>query len=117
MDTAPALFIARYKLNNDNNRLCDLKPHELLAEVAKKRGFLVSGGELDTERAAIIVLDEFRAAKIGRITLELPEDRKKKAEQAASAEERVSEEKSSPETGGKQAPALPESGTAEDIDA
>ena len=117
MDTAPALFIARYKLNNDNSRLCDLKPHELLAEVAKKRGFLISGGELDTERAAIIVLDEFRAAKIGRITLELPEDRKKKAEQAASPEEMSPEEKSPAETDGKQVPALPESGTAEDTDA
>ena len=117
MDTAPALFIARYKLNNDNSRLCDLKPHELLAEVAKKRGFLISGGELDTERAAIIVLDEFRAAKIGRITLELPEDRKKKAEQAPSPEEKFSEVKSSAETDGKQVPALPESGTAEETDA
>ncbi len=78
MDVAPALFIARYKLNNDGGRLNEMKPHELLAEVAKKRGFLVSGGELDTERAAIIVLDEFRGAKIGRITLEMPEGKKKK---------------------------------------
>ena len=78
MDVAPGLFIARYKLNNDGDRLMDLKPHELLAEVAKKRGFLLSGGELDTERAAIIVLDEFRGAKIGRITLELPPEKEKK---------------------------------------
>lgn len=80
MDVAPALFIARYKLNNEGGRLNELKPHELLAEVAKKRGFLLSGGELNTERAAIIVLDEFRGAKIGRITLELPEEKEKTTE-------------------------------------
>ncbi len=80
MDVAPQLFIARYKLNNEGNRLCDLKPHELLCEVAKKRGFLLSGGELNTERAAIIVLDEFRGAKIGRITLELPSVKEKVTE-------------------------------------
>ena len=34
---------------------------------------LISGGEIDTERAAIMLLDEFRAAKLGQITLELPE--------------------------------------------
>ena len=45
---------------------------ELLETVAKKRGFLISGGEPDTERAANIVLDEFRGGKIGRMTLEFP---------------------------------------------
>ena len=71
METAPDAFCTRYKLVKDN--LTGLLPHELLEAVAKKRGFLLSGGELDTERAAAIVLDEFRAAKIGRITLEAPE--------------------------------------------
>ena len=80
MDVAPDLFIARYKLNNEGNRLSELKPHELLAEVARKRGFLIAGGELNTERAAIIVLDEFRGAKIGRITLELPAPKRDAAE-------------------------------------
>ena len=37
---------------------------------------LVSGGEVNTERIAITVIDEFRAGKLGRITLELPEDNK-----------------------------------------
>lgn len=72
MEVAPDKFTARYKLNNADNRLNEMKPHELLAEVAKKRGFLLSGGELDTERGAIMLLDEFRGAKIGRITLEYP---------------------------------------------
>lgn len=48
------------------------KGYELLCRVATKRGFLVSGGEVNTERAAITVLDEFRSGKLGRLTLELP---------------------------------------------
>ncbi|MEE0676151.1 MAG: ribosome biogenesis GTPase YlqF, partial [Ruminococcus sp.] len=40
--------------------------------IAKKRGMLISGGEVNTERAAIMLLDEFRAAKLGRITVEMP---------------------------------------------
>lgn len=38
----------------------------------KKRGFVISGGEIDMERAANMVLDELRGAKIGHITLETP---------------------------------------------
>ena len=55
--------------------LTEANPYDLLCAVAKKRGFLIAGGELNTERAADIVLDEFREAKIGRITLELPGER------------------------------------------
>lgn len=91
MDIYPDKFISRYKLNNDGNRLMDMKPHELLAEVARKRGFLLSGGELDTERASSIVLDEFRGAKIGRISLERPFELNKE-EKAASAEETTDDE-------------------------
>lgn len=71
MQVTPDKFCARYKL--DAAALAEKKPHELLDAVAKKRGFLLSGGELDTERAAAILLDEFRGGKIGRITLEKPE--------------------------------------------
>ena len=39
----------------------------------RKRGFLISGGDVDTERMAKILLDEFRGGKLGRFTLELPE--------------------------------------------
>lgn len=46
----------------------------LLEEAGRKRGFLISGGEIDTERMARILLDEFRGGKLGRFTLELPED-------------------------------------------
>ena len=41
---------------------------------AKARGFLLSGGELDTERMSRVMIDEYRSGKLGRITLELPED-------------------------------------------
>ena len=48
---------------------------ELLDAVCLSRGFLLKGGALDTERAAHVALDEFRAGKLGRVTLELPEAR------------------------------------------
>ena len=46
---------------------------ELLERAARKRGFVVSGGEADTERMSRILLDEFRGGKLGRFTLEMPE--------------------------------------------
>lgn len=48
--------------------------YELLSKAGRKRGFVVRGGEVDTERMAKILLDEFRGGKLGRFTLELPED-------------------------------------------
>ena len=47
-----------------------LQGHEILEIVGRKRGMLIPGGEINTERAAITVLDEFRSAKLGRMTLE-----------------------------------------------
>jgi ribosome biogenesis GTPase A len=44
--------------------------YELFLAIGRKRGFLVSGGEVSEERTANMLLDEFRAAKIGRITLD-----------------------------------------------
>ena len=61
-------FKSRYKL--DNVDTSSLSGNELLNLIGKKRGMLISGGEIDTERAAIMVVDEFRASKLGRITLE-----------------------------------------------
>ena len=46
----------------------------MLQKAARKRGFLISGGEPDTERMSRVLLDEYRSGKLGRITLELPED-------------------------------------------
>lgn len=47
--------------------------YRLLEAAGRRRGFLVSGGEVDTERMAKILLDEFRGGKLGRFTLELPQ--------------------------------------------
>ncbi len=48
---------------------------EILQKIARKRGMLLSGGETNTERASIMVLDEFRGGKLGKITLEAPPER------------------------------------------
>ncbi len=69
-DTYPELLCARYKLTEDISQMAG---HELLSYIGKKRGFMISGGEIDTERAAYTVMDEFRSCKIGNITLEKPE--------------------------------------------
>ncbi|MDD6484975.1 MAG: ribosome biogenesis GTPase YlqF [Clostridiales bacterium] len=66
----PELLCARYKLDSVDG----LEGYEILERIGKKRGFVISGGEIDTERSANMVLDEFRSAKIGNITLETPED-------------------------------------------
>lgn len=65
-------FVERLKLAEFDYK--NMQGYELLEVVARKRGMLISGGEADTERAASMVLDEFRGAKLGRITLELPEN-------------------------------------------
>lgn len=65
-----SLLRARYKLEHIEG----LEGHELLESIGKKRGFVISGGEIDMERAANMVLDELRSCKIGRITLEQPEE-------------------------------------------
>ena len=65
----PDLLSARYKLGN-MEALSELSDYDLFLLIGKKRGFLVSGGEINTERTAITLLDEFRGSKIGRITLD-----------------------------------------------
>ena len=66
----PDAFVERFKLEDTD--LENIDSYELLRLIGRKRGMLVSGGEIDTERAAIMLLDEFRAAKLGRITIEMP---------------------------------------------
>jgi ribosome biogenesis GTPase A len=65
----PQALMERYK-----KVTADVPKDELLEAVCKSRGFLLKGGVLDTDRAARIVLDEFRAGKVARITLEQPEN-------------------------------------------
>lgn len=60
----PDLIKARYKISGEG---------DVLTEIARARGMLVSGGEPDTERAAATLLDEYRGGRIGRITLETPQ--------------------------------------------
>ena len=66
----PEDFISRFKL--EDTELESMDSYELLKLIGKKRGMLISGGEIDNERAAIMLLDEFRSAKLGRITVEMP---------------------------------------------
>lgn len=65
----PESLTARYKIEYSDGET----GFDILEKVGKKRGMMISGGEVNTERAAITVIDEFRSAKLGRITLELPE--------------------------------------------
>ena len=51
----------------------DKEDYEILEMIGRKRGMLISGGEIDTERASIMLLDEYRGGKLGRLTLDLPE--------------------------------------------
>ena len=67
----PELLSVRYKLGDMSQyeELCD---YDLFEIIGRKRGFLISGGEVNTERTAVMLLDEFRGGKIGRMTLEEP---------------------------------------------
>jgi len=65
----PELLCTRYKLDPIEN-YDDLDDYDLFCLIGRKRGFLISGGDINTERTANMLLDEFRAAKIGRITLD-----------------------------------------------
>ena len=64
----PQSLRERYKIEFDGSE----SGIELLERVGRKRGMMISGGEINTERAAITVIDEFRSGKLGRITLERP---------------------------------------------
>lgn len=57
--------------NDDSTNGC-VQGFEILERIGRKRGFLVSGGEINTERTAITVMDEFRSGKLGRLSLERP---------------------------------------------
>lgn len=65
----PALLSERYKLG-EISQYDDFDDYELFRIIGKKRGFLISGGEINEERTANMLLDEFRAGKLGRITIE-----------------------------------------------
>lgn len=68
--TYPDRLRERYNIEFDT-----IEPvHEIFEKIGKARGFVVKGGQIDGGRTAKILMDEFRGGKLGKITLELPED-------------------------------------------
>ena len=65
--------MARYKITTEELENCEMD-YEIFELVGKKRGFLISGGEINTERTATTLLEEYRSAKIGPISLESPKE-------------------------------------------
>ena len=66
----PAALKERYGIDVEE----DIPGYELLEMAGRKRGFLISGGEINTERMAKVLVDEYRSGKLGRFTLEEPEE-------------------------------------------
>ena len=67
----PERLAERYRLTAEE---LGQDAYDLLETVGRKRGMLMSGGVVNTERAAITLVDEFRGAKLGRVSLERPEE-------------------------------------------
>ncbi len=63
----PSALTDRYGLSD-----FDKHPYDVLEDLGRKRGCVISGGGVDTVRASNILLDEFRASKLGNISLEFP---------------------------------------------
>ncbi len=72
----PGLLAERYGVEEQSKEEDSLENGRLLEEIARNRACLIKGGELDISRAAGLLLDEFRAGKLGRISLEKAEDHK-----------------------------------------
>lgn len=66
----PQILTERYKIQPTD----DMPGYMLLEEAGRKRGYLLARGEINTERAAKVLLDEYRSGKLGRLTFELPEE-------------------------------------------
>lgn len=66
----PEVLESRYKITVPE----EIKGYELLEMAGRKRGMLISGGEVDTERMSRVLLEEYRSGKLGKFTLERPED-------------------------------------------
>lgn len=64
----PERLCERYRLDSVEG----LTPLEMMELIAKKRGMMIRGGDIDYERVSVMILDEYRAGKLGRISLELP---------------------------------------------
>lgn len=66
----PERLSERYKISD----FADLQAWEVLELIGRKRGNIMRGGEIDTERTSVMLLDEYRGGKLGTISLESPED-------------------------------------------
>ncbi len=62
-------LLQRYKISEED---LELEPYEILEKIGAARGMKIRGGEVDTERAAVTLLDEYRGGKLGRLTFERP---------------------------------------------
>ena len=84
----PGLLRARYVLGDSDAALAQMPAEDMLDAIGRQRGALVSGGRVDAQKAAELVIADFRAALMGRITLETPTQYLAwlKAGQAADAE-------------------------------
>ena len=71
-------FSQRYKLEKFD--ISQMENYEILELVGRKRGMLISGGEIDTLRAANMILDEYISGKFGKLTLERPAAKKSEGE-------------------------------------
>ncbi|MFN3494521.1 MAG: ribosome biogenesis GTPase YlqF [Hydrogenophaga sp.] len=69
----PTLLEARYKLGLAPQAISDLPEEDLMAAIARKRGALAAGGTVNWQKVAELVIADFRAVHIGRVTLETPE--------------------------------------------
>ncbi len=69
MEEYPKILMGTYKLTDAD---LENETWDLVEIIGRKRGAIISGGEVDMFRPSILLLDDFRSAKIGRITLELP---------------------------------------------
>ena len=69
----PDALCKRYRLPEET--LAELDDHALFLAIGKRRGMMLRGGEIDTERCSKMLLDEFRSATIGRLTLERPQEK------------------------------------------
>ena len=67
----PQKLAERYRVSEEE---LALDAYELLEAIGRRRGMMMSGGVVNTERAAVMLVDEFRASKLGRISLEAPEE-------------------------------------------
>ena len=72
----------RYKLDKDyvenilkrNDRMENENIYDIMLEIGRKRGCVISGGNIDDEKTSKIILDEFKSGKLGKITIERVED-------------------------------------------